>query len=135
MQPNRFSERETRAQTCPFPLMYFARTETQLVPLLPSALSGCRTHLQLRDRGLVALDWAGSTPSAPPANPDESLVIVLVLPELGRGPCSVGDTCRAIIGRGMRPVVLSQRGHAGCPLTTPRLQASALSSGRSSRGS
>lgn len=82
-----------------------------------------RTHLQLRDRGLVALDWAGSTPSAPPANPDESLVIVLVLPELGRGPCSVGDTCRAIIGRGMRPVVLSQRGHAGCPLTTPRLQA------------
>ncbi|XP_077510680.1 protein ABHD15-like [Amblyomma americanum] len=82
-----------------------------------------RTHLQLRDRGLVALDWAGSTPSAQPANPDELLLIVLVLPDLGRDPCSVGDTCRAILARGMRPVVLTQRGHAGCPLTTPRLQA------------
>lgn len=82
-----------------------------------------RTHLQLRDRGLVALDWAGSTPSAQPANPDEVLLIVLVLPDLGRDPCSVGDTCRAILARGMRAVVLTQRGHAGCPLTTPRLQA------------
>ncbi|KAL1466292.1 hypothetical protein MTO96_026780 [Rhipicephalus appendiculatus] len=69
-----------------------------------------RTHLQLRDRGLVALDWAGSTPSAQPANPDEVLLIVLVLPDLGRDPCSVGDTCRAILARGMRAVAYGDPG-------------------------
>uniref|UniRef100_A0A147BGX2 Putative conserved proteinconserved protein n=1 Tax=Ixodes ricinus TaxID=34613 RepID=A0A147BGX2_IXORI len=82
-----------------------------------------RTHLQLRDRGLVALDWAGSSPSHPAdADEDEPQIIVLVLPDLGRDCSSVGDTCRAILSRGMRPVVLGQRGHGGVPLTTPRLQ-------------
>ncbi|XP_064461187.1 protein ABHD15-like [Ornithodoros turicata] len=76
-----------------------------------------RTHLQLRDRGLVALDWAAGPCEAAPDD-----LILLVLPDLGRDSCSVADTCRAALSRGLRPVVLALRGHGGCPLTTPRLQ-------------
>ncbi|CAH1232719.1 ABHD15 [Branchiostoma lanceolatum] len=77
-----------------------------------------REYLELKDGGLVALDWP--TFGEKTVNNHRSVVIVVC------GVVTTGNAvarvCHGAWRRGFRPVVFRQRGHNDVPLTTPRLQ-------------
>ncbi|KAM3601147.1 uncharacterized protein V6R79_008396 [Siganus canaliculatus] len=105
------------------------------------ALQFTREHLQLRDGGIIALDWAvsnrqveagerkrwevrkehhpggktlGCFTAAPP--------ILIIVPQFWGGISShVKGLCLQAARQGFYVVVFHARGTAGCPLTTPRL--------------
>nr|XP_006641168.1 PREDICTED: abhydrolase domain-containing protein 15 isoform X1 [Lepisosteus oculatus] len=90
-----------------------------------------REHLELRDGGIVALDWAvaaapgGSSSSsrsrAPPA-PACPPILIVIPNSWGRRTLHLQLLCRLALAQGFYPVVFNRRGQGGCPLVTPALQ-------------
>ncbi|XP_070571444.1 protein ABHD15-like [Ptychodera flava] len=78
-----------------------------------------RKYFQLKDEGVIALDWV--VPSKTRRIHDRTS-IVLILPGLTGGLERVSDICREATRRGLRAIVFNKRGHGGSPLTTPKLQ-------------
>ncbi|XP_036380997.1 protein ABHD15 [Megalops cyprinoides] len=97
-----------------------------------------REHLQVKDGGVVALDWAvglkgepqrgakreqggaggrvlGCHSSCPP-------VLILIPNSWGRVTPHLLRLCALALQQGFYPVLFHRRGHAGCPLVTPRFQ-------------
>ncbi|NWH70666.1 ABH15 protein, partial [Piaya cayana] len=81
-----------------------------------------RELLQLRDAGLVALDWLvgpwGATGGTGGLNP----VLLLIPNAAGVVTAGLLQLGLQAMERGFVPVIFNRRGHNGCPLTTPRLQ-------------
>ncbi|XP_076364638.1 protein ABHD15-like [Tachypleus tridentatus] len=79
-----------------------------------------RHFLQLKDRGVVALDWAlaqGSTSIMRKSRP-----VVILLPDLMTDARNLRYACQTALRQGFRPMVFNRRGHGNSPLTTPKLQ-------------
>lgn len=94
--------------------------QTMLPMILPKPeVTFERQYLQMRDKGVVALDWVVH-PHTKVKN--RRATVVLVIPTLTGGACHVSAVCHAAATRGMRAVVFNRRGHGGTPLTTPKLQ-------------
>lgn len=85
-----------------------------------------REYLQLADDGLVALDWVvGPCPRGRRVTNAGGLpAVLLVIPNAwGRLTRNVLGLCLLALERGYYPVIFHRRGHHGCPLVSPRLQA------------
>lgn len=96
-----------------------------------------RDHLQMRDGGVVALDWAVWLEGAPHPRLKVELttgqralgcystcppVLVVVPNAWGLVTPHLLRLCARALRQGFYPVVFHSRGVAGCPLVTPRLQ-------------
>ncbi|KAK7499063.1 hypothetical protein BaRGS_00009610 [Batillaria attramentaria] len=79
-----------------------------------------REYLQMRDKGVVALDWVMSVH---PRVKRKSTVL-LVLPPITGDAMTVSALCHMATRRGFRTLVFNRRGHGGSVLTTPKLQSS-----------
>ncbi|ESO84671.1 hypothetical protein LOTGIDRAFT_131783 [Lottia gigantea] len=77
-----------------------------------------REYLQMRDKGIVALDWVMS---AQPKIKKRS-TILLIIPSITADALSAGALCHSANQRGFKTVVFNRRGHGGSVLTTPKLQ-------------
>ncbi|CAH1230500.1 ABHD15 [Branchiostoma lanceolatum] len=77
-----------------------------------------REYLELKDGGVVALDW--TTFEEKTLN-DHRSVVIFVCGAVTTDN-AVARVCHGAWRRGFRPVVFRQRGHSDIPLTTPRLQ-------------
>ncbi|XP_042298219.1 protein ABHD15 [Sceloporus undulatus] len=87
-------------------------------------LEFARDHLQLTDRGIVALDWVVG-PLSPGTKVFETLdpLVLLVVPNAtGRITKNLHILCRLALQEGFYPVIFNRRGHNGCPLTSLKLQ-------------
>ncbi|XP_012871877.1 PREDICTED: abhydrolase domain-containing protein 15 [Dipodomys ordii] len=85
-----------------------------------------REYLQLADDGLVALDWVVGpcTRGRRVTNSGGLPAVLLVIPNAwGRLTRNVLGLCLLALERGYYPVIFHRRGHHGCPLVSPRLQA------------
>ncbi|XP_072518484.1 protein ABHD15 [Salminus brasiliensis] len=95
-----------------------------------------RDNLLLQDGGIVGLDWAvglkdlkaqtkkehppgGKALGCHTINPP---IIILIPNALGKITHHLLSLCRLALQQGFYPVVFHRRGHAGCPLATPRYQ-------------
>ncbi|MBN3304626.1 ABH15 protein, partial [Amia calva] len=88
-------------------------------------VSFARDLLELRDGGVVALDWAVATPRdrGKPRAPSATPSILIVVPNCWGGlTLHVLRLCRLALAQGFYPVVFHRRGQGGCPLVTPALQ-------------
>ncbi|KAK3737677.1 hypothetical protein RRG08_066364 [Elysia crispata] len=93
--------------------------QTMLPIILPKPeVTFEREYLQMRDKGVVALDWV----VLPQAKTKRRTMVLLVIPTLTGSACHVSAMCHAAATRGMRTVVFNRRGHGGALLTTPKLQ-------------
>ncbi|PVD31253.1 hypothetical protein C0Q70_06665 [Pomacea canaliculata] len=79
-----------------------------------------REYLQMRDKGVVALDWL--TGSAPKTR--RKGTVLIVLPPVTGDAMTVASLCHLATRRGFKAVVFNRRGHGGSVLTTPRMQSS-----------
>ncbi|RUS72639.1 hypothetical protein EGW08_019596, partial [Elysia chlorotica] len=107
----------------------FWLTSRHLQTLLPIILpkpevTFDREYLQMRDKGVVALDWV----VLPQSKVKRRSMVIVIIPTLTGSACHVSAICHAAVSRGMRVVVFNRRGHGGALITTPRLQASSSSS-------
>lgn len=80
-----------------------------------------REYLQMRDKGVVALDWVVSHQ---PRVKRKSTVL-LVLPPITGDAITVSSLCHLATRRGFKTIVFNRRGHGGSLLTYPKLQSSA----------
>jgi len=69
--------------------------------------------VEMKDGGLVALDWAESHQEK------KRSTLLLVLPGLTGDAHSVSYLCEYASRQGFTSVVYNRRGHGGCPLLTP----------------
>ncbi|KAL8588128.1 hypothetical protein ACOMHN_059502 [Nucella lapillus] len=76
-----------------------------------------REYLQMRDKGVVALDWA--TTVQPRVK--RKATVLLVLPPVTGDAHSVSTLCELATKRGFRTVVFNPRGHGNSVLTTAKL--------------
>ena len=74
----------------------------------------------MRDKGVVALDWALSV--QPRAK--RKSTVLLVLPPITGDAFTVSALCCLATWRGFRTLMFNRRGHGGSVLTTPKLQSS-----------
>ncbi|NXH09707.1 ABH15 protein, partial [Bucco capensis] len=83
-----------------------------------------RELLQLRDAGLVALDWLVGPQGARSGNGEggPSAVLLLIPNAAGKVTGELLQLGLRALERGSIPVIFNRRGHNGCPLTTPQLQ-------------
>ncbi|KAK7087371.1 hypothetical protein V1264_021432 [Littorina saxatilis] len=103
-----------------------SHVQTLAAAILPrgdgsSEVSFQREYLQMRDKGVVALDWVQSVE---PRVKRKSTVL-LVLPPVTGTAFTVSSLCCLATSRGFRTLVFNRRGHGGSVLTTPKLQSSA----------
>ncbi|GAB1608265.1 protein ABHD15-like [Argonauta hians] len=77
-----------------------------------------REYLQMRDRGIVSIDWASSIDR----RIRESNTVFIIIPGVARDANSVGRLAKYATGRGFRVVVFNRRGQANSFLTSPKLQ-------------
>lgn len=77
-----------------------------------------REYLQLRDKGVVALDWVTNVKLPK----KKRRTVILIIPGLTGDALSVSSLCDAATCRGMQCVVFNRRGHGRTFLTTPKLQ-------------
>ena len=75
-----------------------------------------REYLQMRDKGIIALDWGECL------SPKKSCPVLIVIPGLTGDAGGVSFLCKRAKDKGFRTVVFNKRGHGNSPLTTPRLQ-------------
>ena len=108
--------------TQPFRPTYWAQNahvQTILPAVLPRArVSFEREFLQMKDRGIVALDWTTTRIR----RLRRYSPIVIFIPELTGDAYSMSNICLEGIRRGLRCVVFNKRGHGGSPITTQKLQ-------------
>ncbi|XP_013794109.2 protein ABHD15-like [Limulus polyphemus] len=79
-----------------------------------------RQFLQMKDRGVIALDWALGEASTFIMR--KSRPVIILLPDFMTDARNLAYTCQEAVRQGFQPVVFNRRGHGGSPLTTPRLQ-------------
>ncbi|XP_061105676.1 protein ABHD15-like [Conger conger] len=103
--------------------------QTAVAALRPCgrAVRFARDHLQVRDGGLVSLDWALAGQAPPRARrgtgSDPGAPVLLIVPSsFGKVTWSVLKLCELGLTHGYAPVVFNRRGQNGTPLATPRLQ-------------
>ncbi|NXP74852.1 ABH15 protein, partial [Ramphastos sulfuratus] len=96
----------------------------QLLQLPKPEPAVAREFLQLRDTGLVALDWLVGPQGAGSDSGGVGLSLVLLLIPNAAGKVTGGLLQLGLqaLQRGFVPVIFNRRGHNGCPLTTPCLQ-------------
>ncbi|XP_067135248.1 protein ABHD15-like [Centruroides vittatus] len=81
-----------------------------------------RQYLQLKDRGLVSLDWAVWSCQRAWRNSLNDHHLLLIIPNVTEDAVDVGEMSRRAMGKGFHPVVYNRRGHGRSPLTTPKFQ-------------
>lgn len=77
-----------------------------------------REYLQLRDRGIVALDWVLNLQ----LHKRKKRTVMVVIPGLTGNAVSCSQLCESAARKGFQPVVFNRRGHGNSSLTTPKLQ-------------
>ncbi|XP_050407978.2 protein ABHD15 [Patella vulgata] len=96
-----------------------AHVQTILAAIMPKTeVNFDREYLQMRDKGIVALDWVVSVQ---PKIKKKS-TILLIIPGITADALSVGALCHCANQKGLKTVVFNRRGHGGSVLTTPKLQ-------------
>ncbi|KAG2459004.1 protein ABHD15-like [Polypterus senegalus] len=87
-----------------------------------------RDHIQMKDGGVVALDWAVGITGIRERNwkaapPFSSPPVMLIIPNSwGQVTGYVLGLCRLALEQGFYPVLFQRRGQSGCPLVTPKFQ-------------
>ncbi|XP_060570232.1 protein ABHD15-like [Ruditapes philippinarum] len=95
-----------------------AHVQTILPFLLPSEeLEYDREYLQMKDRGVVALDWVVQVS----IHKRKRCTILLVIPGFTANALSVSKLCGLAAHKGYRPVVFNPRGFGNSNLTTAKL--------------
>ncbi|XP_046582987.1 protein ABHD15-like [Haliotis rubra] len=79
-----------------------------------------REYLQMRDKGVVALDWVVSVQP----KIKRKRTILLIIPSITGSALGVSALCYDATQRGFKAVVFNRRGHGGSVLTTAKLQSS-----------
>ncbi|CAH1802126.1 unnamed protein product [Owenia fusiformis] len=93
--------------------------QTILAALLPwPSVDFSREYFMMKDKGMVALDWAMSKPWIL----NKTSPVLLIIPGLTGGAESMAGVCQMASIRGYRCVVFNKRGHGGTRLSTPKLQ-------------
>ena len=92
--------------------------QTILVLIFPiRKASFTREILEMKDGGIVALDWATESTGLHQSSP-----LLILLPGLAAVAKDLTPACKEGIKRRFRCVVLNKRGHGGSQLKTPKLQ-------------
>ncbi|XP_006813521.1 protein ABHD15-like [Saccoglossus kowalevskii] len=78
-----------------------------------------RVYFQLKDDGIVALDWVVANPIR---RVHDRTPVAIIIAGLTGDANSVADICKEATKHGLRAVVFNKRGHGGSALTTPKLQ-------------
>ncbi|XP_052797909.1 protein ABHD15-like [Mya arenaria] len=76
-----------------------------------------REYLQMRDRGIVALDWALHVS----VHKKKRCSVLIILPGLTTTAVNVSNLCSLAAHKGYRPVVFNQRGFGNSVLATPKI--------------
>ncbi|XP_014679165.1 PREDICTED: abhydrolase domain-containing protein 15-like [Priapulus caudatus] len=99
-----------------------AHAQTLLGAVMPRAdgVYFRREFLQMRDHGVVSLDWAGVVGHADTYQ--RHTPVVIVLPTLTGSAATMSALCALVLARHFRCAVFNRRGCARTPLATPRLQ-------------
>lgn len=93
--------------------------QTLLPWILPQApVQFDREYLQLKDKGVVALDWVSNIN----VHKRKWKTVMMVIPGITGSAISVSKICEASAKRGFQTVVFNRRGHGGTVLTTPKFQ-------------
>lgn len=96
--------------------------QTLLPVLLPKeTLVYEREFLQMKDKGVIALDWCVPKEGSGKRLKKSSPVLLVLHGYTGETP-GVISLIKEAHAKGFRSVVFNKRGHGGCPLTTPKLQ-------------
>ncbi|KAK0054130.1 abhydrolase domain-containing protein 15 [Biomphalaria pfeifferi] len=104
---------------CPNYFLASRHVQTILPVILPKPeVTYEREYLQMRDKGVIALDWVVH----PHVKMKKKTTILVVIPPLTEGASHVTPMTHAAATRGMRAVVFNRRGHGDSFLTTPKLQ-------------
>lgn len=95
-----------------------AHVQTVLPFILPyDEIEFEREYLQMKDKGVVALDWVVNVS----IHKRKRCTVLLVLPGLTANALSVSKLCSLAAHKGYRPVVFNPRGFGNSNLTTPRI--------------
>lgn len=95
-----------------------AHIQTILPYFLPAAkIEYDREYIQMKDRGVVALDWVVQVS----IHKRKRCTIMIVLPGMTANALSVSRMCSLAAHKGYRPVVFNQRGFGNSALTTPKI--------------
>ncbi|XP_052802331.1 protein ABHD15-like [Mya arenaria] len=95
-----------------------AHVQTLLSFCLPqSSTEFDREYLQMRDKGVVALDWVLHVP----VHKKKRCTVLIVLPGLTAYALHVANLCSLAAHKGYKPVVFNQRGFGNTVLTTPKI--------------
>lgn len=98
-----------------------AHVQTFMAAFLPGPrVEFDREYLQMKDRGVVALDWVILENHK--SNPKKTNPVLIVLPGMTGDAVSMAGLCYDGAKKGYRVVVFNKRGHGGSVLTTPMLQ-------------
>lgn len=98
-----------------------AHAQTIIPYLFPVAATEFdREYLQMKDRGVVALDWVINVS----VHKRKRCTILLIIPGLTGSAVSVSKICSLAAHKGYRPVVFNHRGFGNSVLTTPKLLSS-----------
>lgn len=92
--------------------------QTLLGSLLPGpTLEFDREYLQLKDKGILALDWVNTALFSV----RRSSAIILVFPGVASTATSVSNFCDVASKKGYRVVVFNRRGHGNSAMTTTKM--------------
>ncbi|KAJ1186423.1 hypothetical protein NDU88_003204 [Pleurodeles waltl] len=100
------------------------QTAVSLLGPTSSRVHFVREHLQLRDEGLVALDWAvGLGARRRRSSSNSSAPVLLCIPNsFGKVTRNFTELCQLALTHGYHPVIFNRRCHNDCPLSTAKLQ-------------
>lgn len=93
--------------------------QTIIPSFLPKPLVEFRREIvELKDGGVLALDWARTGTEALKTDSP----VVFIIPGLAGDMHGYKQLALIAADKGFRPVVFNKRGHGGCRITTPKLQ-------------
>ena len=103
------------------PPWYLQNTHVQtIIPFFQSlqhTIEFDREYLQMRDRGVIALDWALNVS----VHKRKRCTIAIILPGITGNAQQVAQCCSLAAYKGYRPVVFNPRGFGNSLLTTPKI--------------
>lgn len=76
-----------------------------------------REYLQMKDKGVVALDWVRHVQ----VHKRKQSTVLIVIPGITGNAISVSELCNLAAKKGFKPVVFNQRGYGSSVLTTPKI--------------
>ena len=95
-----------------------AHVQTLIPYLFPLAATEFdREYLQMKDKGVVALDWVRHLH----VHKRKQCTILIIIPGQTGTAVSVSKVCSVAAKKGYRPVVFNQRGFGNSMLTTPKI--------------